>query len=483
IKDAYIEYIPYKAKDKKTVRSYPELESSQEVGFWDTMINALADYFPFLAKYSDTVVNSIKFDVKIEPETQAKIVLPKGISDIEGRLLSNAIAEFHIRVGAMTEAIRIPQTLSFFEKLVPNVSLPIAIVNQHQKLTIRKSGTSANSWKPVQDVASMIRLVRAYATRGEYREEQEYTSPLEQLRIPHSKVQQTLSGPENRLSFLSFPFAATGKTPDSGMYAIEISSPTLEAAQSDASEKRFYNPRYVLAQVTDIAVHLKRGEHKTLAWVTRLSNAQPVPGAKVSVYNCVGQEMQTLTADASGLVTFQNQKWAKDCQNPKDAYAPVLQPDQFYIAASSGHDQALMHSSWASSSSYALGAPGVEYFYSDMEEDAPTYHAIVGVNLVKPGQKVPVQIVAKVPNSQGFADVSADKLPSSARVVSNEDDDVYFDFPLTWKNGTAELTWQVPQDGAVRRLHVDGVAQPTTHSGVQMGLALLGHKERVGLGC
>jgi len=447
VKQAYIEYIPYKSTDHKVVRSYPEL--NQEVSLWESFLNALTNYFPFLAKYNDTVVDSIVFNVNIEPETQAKVVLPTGLTDIDGRLLSNAIAEFNIRIGTMGEIIHVPQTVSFFEKNVPNLYLPVGVVNLNQKLSIRKTGTDAKVWEPVRDIPTMISIIRAYEQRGSYRDTPNYTSPLDTLGLQNTVMDQQLTGARNRPNFLQFPFAAPGTTPSSGFYAIEISSPTFESGRSDAAENQYYNPKYVLAQVTDLAVHLKKGKTSTVAWVTRLSAGEPVPGADLEIYNCLGQQMGTVKTDASGLASFPNRAWASDCKASGDIYSPYYDADSFYAVAKFGDDVALTHSSWTSPNSDALSAPGVTWFYSNIAEDQVHFHSVIGVNLVKPGQEVPIEFIAKIPHAKGFSEVPTNLLPTTARINSAEDEDVYYEVPLTWKNGMADIVWNVPGDSSM----------------------------------
>ncbi|WP_413613279.1 alpha-2-macroglobulin family protein [Bdellovibrio sp. HCB-110] len=448
VKESYIEYIPYKSTDGKLVRSYPEL--NQEVGLWDSIIDILAEYFPFLAKYSDTIVDSINFNVNIEPETQAKVVLPPGLKDIESRLLSNAIAEFHIRIGTMSEVIHVPQEISVFEKNVPNLYLPVGIVNLNQKISIRKTGTDDKVWEPIRDVTSMINIIRAYESRGAYRHTPVYTSPLETLGVANTVVEQQLTGPKNRPLFLQFPFADAGKSPASGFYPIEVSSPTFEAGRSYSDEDQYFNPKYVLAQVTDLAVHLKKGKVNTVVWVTSLSGAQPLAGADVEIYNCLGQQVKTLKTDASGLTSFENQEWAANCNAPGNAYSSYFEKDSFYVVAKVGEDLTLTHSSWASPSTYAMAAPGIDWYYSDINENQPHFHSVVGVNLVKPGQQVPIELIAKIPHAKGFSEVAETQLPLVARVISAEDRDVYYELQLTWKNGVSNIVWDVPSDSTVK---------------------------------
>lgn len=452
IKDAYIEYIPFQSTDNKTVRSFAEIDKNRQIGFWDNLINYLSYYFPYLARFSDTVLDSVVFNVNIEPQTQAKVALPAGLQDIEGRKLSNTISEFFIQIGALNEDVRTPFPMSFFEKNIEQLYLPVSVVNMNQTLTIRKSGSKVDEWKPVQDPVQMIQLVRAYAIRGDYRQSPVYTSPLESLSLGHSKTEELLTGTKNRPTVLQFPFASKktdpSKKPEVGMYAIEVSSPAFEDSRS--GDGQFFNPKYVLAQVTDLAIHLKKGKTNTLAWVTSLSTGRPAAGVEVSVYNCLGEQILTKTSDASGLASFSNQVWATDCQVPRETWSSYLQPESYFVLAKTADDQAMIHSSWISSNSSAFSAPGIEWFSSDLREGQAFYHAVIAVNLVKPGQQVPIEILAKIPESQGFSEVPAAQLPTLARIVSQDDNDIFYEFPITFSAGKAQMKWQVPTDSSVK---------------------------------
>jgi len=451
IKDAYIEYMPYDSSDRKTVRSFAEIDPDRKIGFWDNILIFLAKYFPWVAKYNDTILDSFVFNVNAEPQTQAVIVLPAGLKDLDGRILSSASAQFTVKIGAMDEVIRVPQSLSFFEKGMRNVFLPVGVVNQNQKISIRKTGTDGKTWQPITDFGTMIQVIRAYSVRGSYRKTPQYTSPLEQLSIASTVTDQHLSGTKNRPAVLQFPFAVAGAgAVASGLYPIEVSSPSFESSRSDSEHGSYFNPKYTLAQVTDLAVHLKKGATSTLAWVTQLSSAKPVAGAHLEIYNCLGQKALEVTTGASGLVSFPNKQWASECQAPEDTYSEYLDPNQFFVAAKAGGDQVLIHSSWTSSGSGPMSAPGVEWFYNDIREGEPLYHAVIGVNLVKPGQQVPVELIARIPEARGFRAIDAALLPKTARIASGEDSETFYDFPLTWANGKASFVWQVPADASVR---------------------------------
>ncbi|MGE0528083.1 MAG: hypothetical protein AB7P49_13530, partial [Bdellovibrionales bacterium] len=413
-KNATIKYRPYKSETDQWVTSYPKLAEDQNLGLFkgalNTAVDFLSEYAPSLAKYNETLVESITFDVNIEPETMATVTLPNGLKDIDGRELKS-LPQFNVYVQAMKEMIQVPQHISFFEKNVPNVALPVGIVNLNQMIVVRKSGSSQdpNTWAPIQDMSTIVNLIRAYEARGEYRETLHYTSPMESIVESVSVKTQVLEGKKNRETVLEFPFSPGPQGQPGGLYAIEVSSPTYEQSEQARSGKIYHNPPYVLAQVTDLAVTLKKGQDETVAWVTRLSDGQPVANADVEIYNCLGQIVAQARANESGIAKIANKQWAQSCAAPQNAWSSVFEPTDFYAVARSGTDFTFTHSSWRSPNSYALGAPGVEWFHTQMTENRPYFHSIVGVNLVKPGQKVPIQIVGKIPQAKGFADVPANQ--------------------------------------------------------------------------
>lgn len=451
VKDTYIEYVPFNAKDGKMVRSYPDLPANSDETYANRILNYAAQYVPALARLSSTLVEVVEFKLNIEPETQAKIVLPANLTDIDGRKLSNAIAQFFVRIGSLKEILQIPGPIAIFEKNVPNVFLPVRVANLHQTLMIRKSGQASdmNHWSAIQDHSQIINLVRGYSLRGNFRSTPLYQSPMTTAGVESIQTEMKLEGDKNRHTMLQLPFTDSIKNGKSGLYALEISSPSLDQ-EENTNEGSYVNPQYVLAQVTDLALHMKKGQQKTLVWVTRYSNGLSVAGAQVDIYNCLGQKVAAATTNASGLAEVANTVSSAPCVAEQSNYSNYLTPESFYAFATLGTEMSFTHSSWTSPNGSAAYAPGIEYSYSDLTEDAAYFHPVIGVNLVKPGQKVPVQIFAKIPLNKGFATVPQDKLPVKARITADADSDLYYEFPLTWTSETAAFVWEVPAAGSAR---------------------------------
>ncbi|PWU22186.1 MAG: hypothetical protein C5B49_01345 [Bdellovibrio sp.] len=401
------------------------------------------------------MVDHITFPVAIEAETEATIKLSPKLKDLDGRRLAGDVKEISVVTGSLKEFIRTPGRLSLFEKNYPNVSLPVGVVNLNQKIIVRKTANPddpSKAWIPVRDMSKVISLVRAYENVGGERRTAQYDSPLDQKEFGVSSIVQDypLTGEKNRNEFLHFPFNAGPQGGVGGLYVMEISSDLQNQDATEETEGWYLNPKHVLAQVTDLAVQLKKGKTSTLAWVTRLSDGKPVAGASLEIYNCLGTQMKVLQTDDQGVAQFTNEKWAEDCKSGEkyEPYYSIFSKDQFYAVARLGDDFSFTHSSWPSTQGFVR--PMRWEFNSGILEEGPLYHAVVGVNLVQPGQKVPVEIFAQLPSEKGLLNLNPDQLPKKARFTSSVDEHFFKEFDLEWHGPSATFTWQVPAEEAVK---------------------------------
>jgi uncharacterized protein YfaS (alpha-2-macroglobulin family) len=437
---SYIEYVPYGSKNGRTVRAYPTMKSDQQDGMLDEVSNS----FPYLRQFNTTVVNKLNFDVKVAAQTQVHIVLVPDLKDIDGRSLSNSSNDLAVRVGSMAEMIVMPQAYSVFEKDLPgHISMPVAIVNLNQELEIRKSGTESNTWAPIRDIPSIISLMQRYDARGDTRESHIYSSPMQASNQPSVAYNTRLTGEKNRSIYLEFPFGPGADGKIGGVYAIEVSSPTFEAANSNVANNQYANPGFTIAQLTDLSTLIKQGQSQTTVWVTSLSEGKGVANATVEVYNCNAQKILTVVADQNGVANFANRgKWADKCGGKDESYG-LSGTGNVFIVVRSGDDFAITNTTWGSTPIMPYSAPGVEYNPNRVTENTPYYHTVIDVNLVKPGQTVPVQILAKWPTARGFQDVAPLKLARKARVVFSNDEKIYKDFPVRWTGSEASFVWPV----------------------------------------
>ncbi|MHB8878114.1 MAG: MG2 domain-containing protein, partial [Myxococcaceae bacterium] len=100
---------------------------------------------------------------------------------------------------------------------------------------------------------------------------------------------------------------------------------------------------HTIAQVTDLAVHLKVGPKSSLAWVTRLSTGEPVSGAEVKAYSEAGVELWTGTSDKDG---FADVPGTVELNLPPAVYD--WEHPYLMVAATLGEDLAVTADIWAS---------------------------------------------------------------------------------------------------------------------------------------
>lgn len=90
-----------------------------------------------------------------------------------------------------------------------------------------------------------------------------------------------------------------------------------------------YGPRreqqlFRIVQVTDLAISAKVSHQGSVVWVTRLSNAQPVQGARVRVLGPGKRSMARFTTDKRGLVTIPPGAFDPDFGAPYDRASVIV---------------------------------------------------------------------------------------------------------------------------------------------------------------
>ena len=120
----------------------------------------------------------------------------------------------------------------------------------------------------------------------------------------------------------------------------------VENGASIANAKRSVQPvRASLVQVTNLGVTVKDSPQNTLVFVTRLDNAAPVGGAKVSIINRDNSMHWSGTTGADGVATGPGIPHRERRYTGEDDYAEWQKPDFVVIAEKDG-DIAYVGSNW-----------------------------------------------------------------------------------------------------------------------------------------
>ncbi|HET7697353.1 MAG TPA: MG2 domain-containing protein [Vicinamibacterales bacterium] len=194
--------------------------------------------------------------------------------------------------------------------------------------------------------------------------------------------------------------------------------------------------RASLVQVTNLGISVKDSPQNTLIWVTRLNDAAPVPGARVSIVTTGGQVAWTGTTGADGTALAPQTR----LRNPRD-WSQLA----FVVTAEKDGDVAYTASDWHDGIlPWEFGSP------FDLDEADPLLRGTVFTDrgVYKPGEEVHFKAILRS-NAPGGIRL----LPEGTAVfvaVRDARDKVIDErtVPLTgWS--TAEWTMTVPADGSL----------------------------------
>ena len=244
-----------------------------------------------------------------------------------------------------------------------------------------------------------------------------------------------------------------------GVYIVELESAILGAALLGANR-----PVYVpaAAVVTNLAVHIKWGRESSLAWVTRLDNAEPVPNAAITIRDCEAKLLWEGKTDAAGLARPDagrlDPKKLPECRGKRDygqdsylayEYTPALDGMErgVFVFARTADDLAFAHTSWDE---------GIEPWRFSLPEPlhrgSVVAHTIFDRTLLRAGETVSMKHIIRKQTLAGFAQAPA--LPKSV-LIRHQGSAQRYELPLAWDgNGIAETTWKIPADAKLGHYEV-----------------------------
>lgn len=219
-----------------------------------------------------------------------------------------------------------------------------------------------------------------------------------------------------------------------GFYVAEGESQLLGTRLLESQQ-----PMYVRTQAlnTNLAVHFKRGDENAMVWVTTLDAGLPVADARITIRDCVGNQLSfgKTGADGSMLVPRKLQSKERKCGDWSTMYV-------FARSTTKGvEDMSMVVTDWQR---------GIERwrFQLPMAGIMPDIvtHTIFDRPLFRSGETVHMQHVARRHTTGGFSFVPAEQLPDRILISLSGGDDQY-ELPISWKNGVADTDWKIP-DGA-----------------------------------
>lgn len=242
--------------------------------------------------------------IRLEPRTEYTVTLAPGLSDVHGQTLAEG-ATWRFTTGDHEPMLDVAQGTLIYPATNPP-ELPMRVRNLES----------------VQ--ASVVAI-----TPEDWRGYSDHGRGLDALFAAAPRVTLAPGAEVNRVGIEKLDLREHLRD-GYGLLAIETSTP-----QRTNSEGVPYKERLLL-QVTDLGVQLKLGPNGTTAWVTRLSDGQPAPGASVRVL-LPGGASHTATADAMGVARF------------PDGILPAgwrSWDDEVWVEARLGDDVALVNHEW-----------------------------------------------------------------------------------------------------------------------------------------
>ena len=84
----------------------------------------------------------------------------------------------------------------------------------------------------------------------------------------------------------------------------DAKSAFILAEVSELVKTKYSRPDYIIAQVTDLAIHAHMGSQDGIVWVTSITDGASVSDADVTIYDGDGKEIWKGKTNAEGLVAI-----------------------------------------------------------------------------------------------------------------------------------------------------------------------------------
>ncbi|MBV1776187.1 alpha-2-macroglobulin [Burkholderiaceae bacterium DAT-1] len=397
-------------------------------------------------EYSDHT--SLQFAGPFPPKATLSLKLPAQIRDEEGRPLNNIerLARVTLKTDDYPPLLKFAADFGIIERKGGGM-LPA---------TLRNLDPLGESSLPTADgsrpgTSAKVRILRL--TRDEEIMEWMYRQPQFLTPAIDDKVRDEREGSllvkESRARTLLLP-KPNGDRPmevvgiplnDPGYYVVEAESRLLGQHLIASQAPMFVQTR---ALNTNLSVHLKLSAENQLVWVTTLDSAAPVAGAQIAIRNCAGTLLESgVTGKDGTLLIPRSLPKQPKCEHRYDGY---------FVSARSKvdgvEDISFVMSSWQQ----GIETWRFELPWRGMLPDVIT-HTVFDRPLFRVGETVHMRHYARRHSIRGLEDASAASLPNRV-AIQFEGDDQSFEFPLTWKNGSADTEWTIPPGAKLGRYWV-----------------------------
>jgi uncharacterized protein YfaS (alpha-2-macroglobulin family) len=389
------------------------------------------------ASSTTATVESVKFTFPADQKASAAtVVMPARVLDENDRPLANQrrfplavrfdeappLAKFAAAFGILeaSEGGVLPLTVRNVEPRLQGKLLPMG----GKTLRLGTSDGEVATWLRRLDDAEESEF--SYARRG-----------TEEIAINHTRDTPLLAA-QPGVKARSIAFPARGKAFEvigiplgrPGFYVVEVASPLLGRALLGREAVRYVATG---ALVTNMTVHFKWGQGPSLAWVTRLDNAEPVAGAAVQITDsCNGNMLAKGITDAQGrlLVTrsLPHPETYASCDGPNHA---------LMVSARKGGDFSFTLTSWNKGlSPYDFDMP------FEWDPRPVIFHSIMDRTLMRAGETVHMKHILRRPVATGFTPMATKGLLK----LRHRGSDTEYEIPVAiGRDGTGFSEWTAPK--------------------------------------
>ncbi len=346
---------------------------------------------------------------KFKPGTQYRVEIAPGVTDIF-KQATTAASSGDPRTENLRPALIAGPYLGLIEAAKDNVPrLPIEVSNL--------KSIDVQMWT-LTDPAELVPALLERSDRSTW------------LNRPADFAEsQALSYPRNEARIHPLELTKVFKESKTGVALVNVKTNDVKYVPKDGWT--------MLAQVTDLAAHVKIGPKKSLVWVTRLSNGAPVEGADVTLYDQGGASKWTGKTDKDGLADVPG---AVELKLAPPQYE--WQYPQAVVIAQKDGDLSGTANTWAS------GVEPYEFGLSQgWEGEAPQTASFVFTDrgIYRPGDTVYIKGVVR------YRKVGSLKMPSakstfSVRVADSRDQQVKAGNVTMTKFGTFAWEVKIPKD-------------------------------------
>ncbi len=396
-----------------------------------------------ISNFEDEQVDSLTFKAPFPDSGKFKVILPAKLRDELGRALTNQNKyPLEVATDEYLPLIKFPASFGILE-LKADPVLPVSVRNIEKQMAIQQVSIEGKTLN-LSSQAKAAEVITWY--RNVLKKEHQYENRNSPLLADGqgSKFQMPKPLGEREFELVGIPL----KKP--GFYVVEMASPKLGEALTGTA------PMYVAtaALVTDMAVHFKKGRESSLVWVTQLSSAKPVSGAKISIVDISGKELAKGTTNSDGILRVGEVDYpcvlnSGDDEGESYSYDTC----EVFAFAQKGDDVSFSSSSWSKGiESYRFN---VSTEYLSRQWGPIVMHTVLDRMAAQPGEAIQMKHVMREHRENGFAMMNEKRLPKRVLVVHQGSKKTYtlpFEFDKT--TGTAIGKFAIPKDATLGRYSI-----------------------------